>query len=180
MRISSPSTSAAFTSHLGQRSLRLIVVASGLMAGLCGLTGCEEPAPEPEPLVFADTPLAGTINGEAWSFTSGATDAFLSDEDGFFTTFFGSDEADVCTAFGTGPKVLTDLPTEVGEFKLGLFRTTLTFAFDDDEGSQNDVATKGAVRIDEIDENAGTISGALQATFEEHEVDGTFTVSICE
>jgi hypothetical protein len=144
--------------------------------GVAALGGCD-PEDEDEPSVFADTPLAGVINGEPWTFQSGQTDDFLSDDDGFFTSMYQTDEA--CGGFGDGsPHILTSLPTELGETKMGLSRN-LTFSYlDDDDVNQNDVATRGAFRIDAIED--GVISGALQANVDDHEVDGTFTVTICE
>jgi len=142
---------------------------------------CAPPPEEPPPIDFADTPLAGTINGEPWTFVTGATDSFLSDEDGFFTSFYGTPQDDVCETFGDGtPQLLTSLPTEPGEFRMS-FRRNLTFSYDAGGQSQNDVATRGGgFRIDDIDLEGKTISGAIKAGVDEHEVDGTFTVTICD
>lgn len=152
-----------------------------LVTSLLLSSACPPEKEEPEPIDFATTPLAGTINGAPWTFEGGGTDAFLSDEDGFFTDFFGEAEADVCNPTGTtAPRILTQLPTEVGEVRMG-FSNNLTFSYEDENGDlQNDVAVSGGgFRIDEIDEAGGTISGAIKASTNGHEVDGEFTVTIC-
>jgi hypothetical protein len=159
-------------------SLARTAALSGLWAA--ALVGC--PAPnEDEPLVFATSPLAGVIDGADWTAEGGSTSAFISDDDGFFTTFFGEPQEDVCSPdFSLGPQVLTSLPTEVGEVEFSLSRN-LTFSYEDDAGElQNDVSLNGGVRIDEIDEDAGVIRGAIVSSTSGHEVDGTFTVTICE
>jgi hypothetical protein len=159
--------------------LRTFLLSTGFLA----LLGCSPTEEEEQAIVFSSEPLAGVVNGEPWRFVGGATNAFLSDEDGFFTSFHGAAPdagANVCDQGAIdGPELLTKLPPTTGEFEFS-FGRSLTFSYVDDNGDiQNDVAISEGVRIDEIDEAAGTISGALKASTNGHEVDGTFTVTIC-
>lgn len=139
---------------------------------------CDVPK-EDEPLVFADTPLAGTIDGAPWTMTAAHSDSFLDDEDGYFAVFLETAPADSCSPGSEGRSVLTRVPLEVGEQKLSLSKN-LTFSYEDENGDvQNDVAIRGGIRVDEIDEAAGVVRGALQASTGDHEVDGTFEMTIC-
>ncbi len=38
-------------------------------------------------------PLEGTVGGEAWSFSSGTTDSFLSDDEDYFAVFYSIEVA---------------------------------------------------------------------------------------
>jgi hypothetical protein len=118
--------------------------------------------------------LSGKIAGEAWTYKSASTDAFLSDEDGYFTTF-ESEMVEACGFGGGDLTVLTKLPKEVGEYELGL-SPNVTLA----KGSDNKVATTGLLTIDSID--ATTIKGGMYAIFNDDpnfEISGHFTVTIC-
>jgi hypothetical protein len=137
---------------------------------------------EPEGPSFADTPLSGLVGGEEWTIQAGATDDFLSDDEHFFTTFFGEPVEDPCAAFGDPPKILTQLPTSPGDnYGFSLRTRTLTFVvLDENDEIDNLVSTSGFLRIDEVDEASGLISGAIQTSFDEdNDLNGTFEATIC-
>ena len=152
------------------------------LAGLAALSvvvACDPVAKEPEPIDYADTPLSGTIDGAAWSIAAAHSDSFLDDEDGYFAVFVETAAADLCSPGSDGRSVITRVPLVVGEERLSLSNNA-TFSYPDDNGDiQNDVAISGGLRVDEIDEAAGVVKGALNASTSDHEVNGTFEMTIC-
>jgi hypothetical protein len=123
-----------------------------------------------------DGPLEGIIGGQPWAFDSAATDGFLSDEDGFFTTFSSTPIS--CDGYGSGgggDQLISFLPLEPAEVTLSLSDSVTFFV---EATFENLVATSGGIRIDSVTDD--TIEGALYATFDgDNEVNGTFTVAIC-
>lgn len=134
---------------------------------------------EPEPIDYADTPLAGTIDGAAWTMAVAHSDSFLDDEDGFFAVFLETAPAETCSPGGDGRQVLARVPLEVGEQRLTLSHNATFSYVDDNDVTQNDVAIRGGIRVDEVDEDAGVVKGALNASTSDHEVNGTFEMTIC-
>jgi len=127
-------------------------------------------------LEIPDGPLEGVIGGQDWAFASGTTDSFLSDGDAFWVSLLDT-EGD-CGSFGDGNKLLTQLPTETGEYELGLSQN-VTFVVQTDDAVENLVATEGVLRVDDITDT--TVEAAIVAEYDDsNSVGGSFTVTICE
>jgi hypothetical protein len=127
---------------------------------------------------ITEQPLQGQVGGESWSFVKGDTNAFLSDDDGYFATLFAADYEACGFSQAGGNRLILSIPTETGDYDLSLQRN-MTFVVDDDDGPQNLVATEGRIVVDEV--TATTITGGIHARFNgDNEIDGTFTVSVCE
>ena len=128
---------------------------------------------------IATTPLSGKVDGKAWTFVSGATDAFLSEgESTLFTTLYA--EA-IATCDGipspTQPEVLIQLPRQPGTYPLSLARNA-TFAIQRSPETDNLVATKGKLVIDEV--TATTVKGGAYIEYDaNNSVNGTFEATIC-
>lgn len=149
-------------------SMRTILIASILSLSALGCG---------ESFEIADQPLQGQVGGASWSFVKGDTNAFLSDEDGYFATLFAEDYEACGFSQGAGNSLILSIPTAKGDYDLG-FQRNMTFVVDEDGGPQNLVATEGRIVVDEI--TATTITGGIHARFDsDNEIDGTFTVSIC-
>lgn len=130
-----------------------------------------------ESFEISDQPLQGQVGGESWSFVKGDTNAFLSDEDGFFATLFAAEYEACGFSQSTGNSLILTIPTKVGDYDLNLQRN-MTFVVDGGNGRENLVATEGRIVIDEI--SATTITGGIYARFNgDNEIDGAFTVEIC-
>ncbi len=142
-----------------------------VMLAACG--GDDGDTDEP----IAEQNLTGLINGEAWDFAAGHTNAFLSEgEDTFFASLY-ADPFEAC-GFGEpdGPHLILAIPKEPGERTLSL-GLNMTFVLDN-EDNDNLVGTRGKIRVDEV--TATTVTGAIRARFDaDNEVEGEFSVTIC-
>ncbi len=122
-----------------------------------------------------DQPLAGVIDGAAWTFAAGDTDAFLSDEEGYFASLYGEDFEACGFSSPEPPFLLLSIPTEPGEYSFSLsgWNSTIVPA-----PGENLIVLTGGVIVDEITDT--TISGGIYARFDgDNELDGNFTVTIC-
>jgi len=122
--------------------------------------------------------LSGSVGGEAWSFVEGETNAFLSDDD-FFASLYAQDfePCGMGSPSGTNSLILS-IPKETGEWDLSLSRN-MTFVVHTGSGTDNLIGTEGLLRVDSV--TADTVTGGIYAEFNgDNEVDGTFTVTICE
>lgn len=150
--------------------LRPAIAVAVVFATACG----PPPPPERPPPVFSDEPLSGVVGAAPWTFVAGATDAFLSDEEGLFSTLSNVDFT-ACADTAEGAQLITSLPREVGVTRLNLGGQSITFS---PGAGENLVAIVGAIRIDEISDT--TVTGALKASFDDdNKVDGAFSLTIC-
>lgn len=123
---------------------------------------------------IADTPLAGTVAGQPWTFVTGETNAFLSDgEPDFFAEMYAGAFTACSGIAPAGPHLILSVPKEPGEYEFGL-SLNMTFYAD----GANLIATEGAIRVDAV--TATTITGGVHGVFDgDNEVDGVFTLAIC-
>jgi hypothetical protein len=125
---------------------------------------------------IAEGPLSGKIDGQSWTFVSGWTDDFLSDEKDLFTALYDI-EAEACS-FGipdVDRGILLNVPREPGEYELGLTRNVTLYV-----GSDNNIATLGRMVVESVTETE--VKVGLYAIFgddENFEVSGEFTAAIC-
>jgi hypothetical protein len=144
-----------------------------LIMAMLAACGGDDEADEP----IAEQNLTGLIDGEAWDFAAGHTNAFLSeDSDTFFASLY-AEEFEAC-AFGepTGPHLILSIPKEPGERKLSL-GLNMTFVLDN-EDNDNLIGIRGKIRVDEV--TATSVTGAIRASFDsDNEVEGEFNVTVC-
>jgi hypothetical protein len=148
------------------RSLPPAMLLAALLASACG--GDDE-------MSIDDTVLAGTVNGQSWSFRSGETDAFLSEgEDNFFASLYAT-EVEACGFGGPdGYYVIAAVPKATGEYEMSS-SLNLTFAVGD---SDNLVTFDGVIRVDEVTDTV--VRGGLAASYDgDNTVSGTFELTIC-
>lgn len=126
---------------------------------------------------ISDTTLAGQIGGQQWTFVQGETSDFMSNEESYSAVLF-PDSYTACEMFSQPDgvnKILLFLPKEVGEYSLGM-QQNITFVV---HPADNYVATSGLLEVEAI--NADTIDAGLYAVYGDgYQVDGRFTVDICE
>lgn len=139
------------------------------ISALC-FTGCTSDSGGDQ--TIDPTPLAGMVEGQAWTFNSGATNAFLSDADGFFAEFYPV--AYTCNASSpSGPSLIVSIPRTPGDYPMSLQRN-MTFS----SGSDNKIAVDGLIHIDTV--TATTVTGGLVGTYDDQNtVSGQFTLTIC-
>jgi hypothetical protein len=134
---------------------------------------------------ISSAPLAGTINGQAWTFADGQTDHFLSQGS---STFFAIlyDQAIPATSTcmpgdppGTTRSLILNIPMKVGQFPLSIaFNQTFSYASGPNNDYQNDVATSGLLEVTDL--SATMITGGVKMAFgAKDSVDGQFAISIC-
>ena len=125
---------------------------------------------------ISDGTLSGELDGVPWTFVQGETDSYLSDEEEFFTSLY-PETYEACDTYSLPDTdlILLGIPKEPGEYPLGLTQS-VTFVVGD---SDNYIATSGLLVVEEI--TADTIKAGLYAVYgSTFEVDGHFTVQICE
>jgi hypothetical protein len=120
--------------------------------------------------------LSGTIAGQSFDFAAGETTAFLSDDESFFTEFFGEDYETCGYDQPDGPHLIVSVPTTPGEYEFTSMMNG-TFVYDEGGSPMNEVTFSGVVVVDEVTDT--TVSGALCMSVGEHEVSGEFIVDIC-
>ena len=142
-----------------------------LFALLLPAAACTSSSPDTS---ISSVPLAGTVEGQPWTFKAGATDSFLSDSKGFFTDFYAT-AFTACTGQPpSGSSLIVNLPKQPGTYPMSLSQN-MTFT---DGMSDNKIATEGTIRIDTV--TATQITGGLHGIYDgNNEVNGTFTVTIC-
>jgi hypothetical protein len=135
------------------------------------LAGCGED------LEITDQVLTGEIGGASWTFVEGDTNAFLSDDD-FFATLYAED-FDQCNSSPSAVNhLILNIPKETGEWGLSLSRN-MTFVVQTADGVDNLIGTEGTLRVDQV--TADEVVGGIHAKFDgSNQVDGTFTIEICE
>ena len=128
---------------------------------------------------ISSEPLMGTVNGEAWAFVAGETDAFLSEgKDDFFTSMYSETVTECAASFPSSDHLLVSMPKVPGDYRLSL-QQNMTFSIRDvNDEIDNLVATRGRLVVSTI--TATAITGGLHARYDDdNEVDGQFTLTIC-
>jgi hypothetical protein len=128
---------------------------------------------------ISSRPLAGTINGQPWTFVAGETDFFLSSMGTtYFTSLYDVSPATPCTPGGPANaknQIILRIPKMPGHYTQGG-----TFVFPDPTTGRpdNDIALTGALDVTSI--SATEIVGGVKMEFDaKNSVDGQFTVNIC-
>ena len=123
----------------------------------------------------AETPLAGTVGGQTWSFVAGQTDAFLSkDGDNFFAELYPATFTTCGFSEPSGNHLIVAIPKVPGEYDMGLGRN-MTFVVGD---SQNLVTLQGKIVVDEV--TSTTIKGGLVGSYDgQNSVTGQFALTVC-
>lgn len=132
---------------------------------------------------FKNQNLQGEINGQEWSFVDGTAEVSVFDDTQLSIDLGAVELDDPCNSFGlSGLSVFFSVDNEVG-------LTELSFSFDEDgqtvtlydpDGSQNFIASAGAIEILTITETE--VTGRLDARYEGEDgnsVNGNFSVTFC-
>ncbi|WP_370086139.1 hypothetical protein [Ekhidna sp.] len=134
---------------------------------------------------FIDQNLQGTIDGQNFVYGEGIVEASSFNEGKFSLDLYDEQEeiTDICDFFGFGDHVsiFFEIPDEIGLYELFLnlesFEGQTVTLFNPD-GSQNNIATMGAVEILSI--SATQVKGRMDARMDEaNSVNGNFTVQFC-
>jgi hypothetical protein len=125
-------------------------------------------------------PLAGMINGAAWTFVAGETDFYLSSMGtDYFTSLYDIPITTPCTPGGPSnakSSLILQIPKMPGHYTQGG-----TFVYPDPTTGRpdNDFATSGTLEVTSI--SSTQIVGAVKMELGiKDSVDGQFTVSICQ
>jgi hypothetical protein len=156
------------------------LLALPLLAACSGNDSDESGNPgDSDTTVIASTPLSGKINGKEWTFQSGQTDAFLSDGDPNFWTALYAETFPACEGIPDHqePELILNIPRQAGTYRLSL-ALNATFAFERGTESENLVATKGKLVVDEVT-STQIRAGAFVEYDANNSVNGQFQVSVC-
>jgi hypothetical protein len=137
------------------------------------LAGCGSGDPT---YTIADGNLSGKVFGQAWSFTSGFTDSFLSKDDSYSAALY-PDKVDKCDSQPMSKQVLLipNIPKVAGDVPLSLSHS-VTFS----QGSDNKIALDGLLSVTKVTDT--TVEAGLYAIFNkdpDNEVSGHFTLTVC-
>lgn len=129
------------------------------------------------PLDISSSPLSGFIGGQAWTFGSAETTAFLSSSDQFFVGAYAEVVAP-CT--GAGDQVRTNqlilnVPKATGDYALG---SGLNETFYVQDTMSSFIATQGQIVVNQV--SATMISAGAHFLFDgNNDVNGQFQAQIC-
>lgn len=140
-------------------------------------TACGDEDVDELPCEVLGTNLSGTIDGASFEFVAGETSSFLSDDEEFFATLYGEAYETCGYDVPDGSHIIVSIPTTPGEYELGAMMNG-TFVYDDGGSPMNEIAFSGVVVVDAVTDT--TVSGALCMAVGDHEVNGEFTIDICQ
>jgi hypothetical protein len=130
------------------------------------------------PVNYRVQPLQGKIGGANWLLASGRA---TRNGSRLFIDITDQTLADPCSGFGFGDRVvMTTVNDGIGETILGKAPDfhSVTLAYTNASGSQNYIAMKGGIVVDDI--NATHVSGRMAATYNSsNQVNGDFDVTFC-
>lgn len=131
---------------------------------------------------FSDESVAGVISGEPWVFKSGVAQRSFSNDGTYTLKLWDKKVANPCAEFwGSEKSVMGTIPRGVGSFEVGMLGDKLSYTLVDGTNgmSMNYIVEGGQLEITK--RTASKITGKLKAYFdEENEVNGSFTVEICD
>lgn len=158
--------------------LEWLVVCVGLLAFGCGSDGAPD---DGKGNAIPDTPLSGKIDGESWTFSSGRSDAFFSDEQQLWVELYAVN-AGSCdsTSSPNGHHLIVTVPREPGTYRLGLLeQRSATFVLETSGGTtDNLVTTDGTLIVDDV--SATKVSARASLEFDaDNNVTGRFEATIC-
>lgn len=119
--------------------------------------------------------LSGVIGGEGWEFAQGHTDAFLSDDTGYYAELY-AETFTACEPFSepSGAAVLVRLPTTPGDYTFGLKRSATFF----EPPGDNTIALEGRLEVYEVTDSV--VRAGMHAVVDpQYTVNGRFEVEIC-
>jgi hypothetical protein len=146
--------------------MKHLALALGLATGACTVSTSTNQ--------IDSTPLAGTVDGYAWTFVAGNTDAFISSgQDNFFASMYPTTYTACSGIEPSGPHLLVAVPKVAGDYQMNLDRN-MTFVVNDN----NLVATQGRIVVDSV--SATQVTGGMHAIYDgANEVNGQFSLTIC-
>lgn len=130
---------------------------------------------------ISEETLSGLINGESWTFASGIARDVFGDGELFVELYPVAPEGDDPCSFSAYPistaTVLISVPPTTLDREI-TWRNSVTFYYTDGEEQINEIVVSGRIIIDDVSDTH--LSGKLYATSDESELDGTFSVTVCE
>ena len=149
------------------------------------IMGCKkEDAPQTETPAyeFKNQNLQGEIEGSSWTFLEGEVkaSAFTNGEYNLFLR--STSDSNACNAFSNPDAdyvtfALTSLEPQLKEINLGTYNAVLY----DKETELNVISVRGAIEILTVDTVARFLTGRAHIYGDEiNEVNGNFTINICE
>jgi hypothetical protein len=123
---------------------------------------------------IVSSPLSGKVGGQSWTFQTGATDTFLSqDSDDFAAVLYATSYAP-CTGNPSGPHLFVSVPKQPGVYNLSPTRN-VTFTVND---TDNLISLDGVVAVHEV--TATSVTGGLQTHYDGgNDVNGQFQLTVC-
>lgn len=162
------------------KKTRIFLVA--MIASISIFISCKNEDPEAK-YNFKDQNLQGKVDGESYEFGDGHFEESQFESDKYSIDLYDASESeDACNLFfSEHVSVFFSIPKEVGVYKL-FFNlsnfTGQTVTLYNPDGSQNNIATEGAVEILTVSDTQ--ITGRMDARMDsDNNVNGNFTVDIC-
>ncbi|HEY5959565.1 MAG TPA: hypothetical protein VIV60_23575 [Polyangiaceae bacterium] len=127
---------------------------------------------------IAEGTLSGKVGGKPWSLVTAQTDAFLSADDPEFWIDFYAEAVTACTMpMGVSQNhIILHVPKTPGDYRLSLSLNG-TFVIDG-ETTDNLVATKGRILVDQVSD--ASVRGGFTMQYDQNNsVSGHFEAKIC-
>lgn len=126
---------------------------------------------------IANGALTGKVGGEAFTVATAQVNAFLSDEDAFWVDV-SSEVLTSCNDSATGNSLILNVPKKPGTYALSL-SLNATFVVEGGAETQNLIATKGSLRVDEV--TSALVRGGISMAYDsDNSVNGEFEAIVCE
>jgi hypothetical protein len=126
---------------------------------------------------IASGTLTGKVGGASWTLVAAQTNAFLTDDSGFWVDLYGEPIAS-CNDSGSGNSLIVTAPMTVGTHRFNLSLNGTFVIANPATGGDNLATTDGAIRVDEI--TATAVRGGLTMTYDaDNTVSGEFEAVIC-
>ena len=162
--------------------MKFINIFTFVVIAISILASCKKDDENNSGYEFKNQNLQGKIGNVAWQLNSGNAEDDGSELD---IDLWVVNETDPCNVlFGDSTRIFFGIDNVVGLTELNLDLTNIfsgqTVTFFIPDGSQNLVASEGAVEILSIDTATNLVSGRMDVTFDEETfVNGNFTIDYC-
>jgi hypothetical protein len=148
------------------------------LGAICwALLGCGSDGDGDGSAAIAEGTLTGKVGGASWTLVSAQTVAGLSDQDGVWVDLY-AESVTSCSDFGSGNRLILTAPRKLGTHRFSLSLNGTFVIAGDANGSDNLIATDGAIRVDEITD--AVVRGGVTMTYDaNNSVNGEFEATIC-
>lgn len=126
---------------------------------------------------IASGALTGKVGGQAFTVATAQVDTVLSDDEKLWIDV-SSEVLASCNDFASGNSLILNVPKKPGTYALSL-TLNATFVVAGGAETQNLIATKGSLRVDEV--TNALVRGAVNTTYDaDNSVNGRFEAIVCE